>query len=150
LFLNIELEIANADAGLGAFDQARARLNEIRNYHAASENPLTRGRIHEAYVRVAARAEDWPAFREHLDAMRSWYSRTGAASLIARAERLRTLDPVPSNRPGAGTSLAPRALVKAVPAAENQNDEPSEKTVCTVTDVTHNDTNGHSQRVPKS
>jgi hypothetical protein len=137
LFLNIELELACAEAGLGAIPQAKARMQELNSYHAKSENPLTRGRIHEGFVRIYACAGDWPAFREHLDTMRSWYNRTGAASLIARVERLRGLDPVQSNRPGANDNAQPVAYVpdERDPDTIVSNDN-AEPTVCTVTDVT--------------
>jgi hypothetical protein len=146
LFLNLEIELAAADAGLGAVAEAQARMHELRNFHAASDNPLTRGRIHEAYVRLYARIGDWDAFREHLDAMRSWYTRTGTASLIARVERLRVLDPVQSNRPGAASreTRAPGSARRA------ENDNESEGvTVCTVTDITNSDPN-RSVVPPKS
>jgi hypothetical protein len=138
LFLNIELELAAADAGLGAIAKAQVRMHEINNYHANSDNPLTRGRIHEAYVRVCARAEDWPGFREHLDAMRGWYNRSGTASLIARVERLRALDPVQSNRPGVGTTETRPLSAPHDPDASADNDNAA-VTVFTVTEVTNSD-----------
>jgi hypothetical protein len=152
LFLNIELELAGAEAGLGQLAEAQARLHEIRSFHAASDNPLTRGRIHEAFARVAVHAQDWPTFREHLDAMRSWYTRTSSAALVARVDRLRLLDPIQSNRPAPATtedgtlSQADRQQ----PTAQNENAErhqDGERTVCTVTDVTHNADRPDSQRV---
>lgn len=142
LYLNIELELAAAEAGLGAVAPARARLDDILHYHAHSDNPLTRGRIHEAYVRLAARSGDWPTFREHLEAMRNWYAQTSSASLIARVERLRVLDPVQSNRPNPGT--APEAVSPVRPAndaspAANSGaaNAEAEVTICTVTEVSH-------------
>jgi hypothetical protein len=98
LFLQIELERACAEAGLGATAEARAHMQDLMRYHARSDNPLTRGRIHEAMVRISARARDWAAYREHFDAMRIWYSRTSAPALIARVERLRALDPAQLDR----------------------------------------------------
>jgi hypothetical protein len=134
LFLNIELELASADAALGAMPEALARLQELHRYHGESDNPLTRGRIHEAFVRMYARAGDWPAFREHLDAMHSWYNRTGTTSLIARVERLRALDPVQSNRPGAGELTTQRATPEVEPKTELEN-ESHARTVFTVSET---------------
>jgi hypothetical protein len=142
LFLNIEIELAAADAGLGRSAEAHARMEEIRSFHGESDNPLTRGRIHEAFARLSARSGDWPAYREHLDAMRSWYGRTGTATLIARVERLRALDPVQSNRPDAsGTKPANDQLDEVDPdtQAAQLTNENAAATVCTVTDITNTD-----------
>jgi hypothetical protein len=140
LFLNIELELACAEAGLGAITEAQVRMQELNSYHADSDNPLTRGRIHEAFVRIYARAGDWPAFREHLDIMRGWYNRTGTASLIARFERLRALDPVQSNRPGANDNARAPVAANDEPDPDTQfSNDDAQPTVCTVTDVTHAD-----------
>jgi hypothetical protein len=138
LFLDVELELAGAEAALGDVAKGQARMLEISNYHAASDNPLTRGRIHEAYVRISARAGDWTTFREHLDAMRGWYNRTGTAALIARVERLRALDPIQSNRPGARANAATITASERSPQNPADNDNAA-VTICTVTEVTNSD-----------
>ena len=89
-------------------------------------------------VRISALAGDWPTFREHLDAMRSWYNRTGTATLIARVERLRALDPVQSNRPHNNTNETRPLTLGRDPRASAQN-ENGALTICTVTDVTNTD-----------
>jgi hypothetical protein len=99
LFLGPELELAVADAGLGNVGAARTRLDELLRLHDKSDNPLTRGRIHEACARVAASTRDWPGFRHHLEETRNWFRRTGTPALIGQAERLRTLDPTRSEPP---------------------------------------------------
>jgi hypothetical protein len=123
LFLQIELERACAEAGLGATVEARAHMQDLLRYHAHSENPLTRGRIHEAMVRISARANDWAAYREHFDAMRTWYGRTSAPALIARVERLGALAPVQSNLPSANDNAQPpeSALHEADPDTQDAN-----------------------------
>jgi hypothetical protein len=137
LFLNIEIELACADAGLGAGAQAQARMQALSTYHAESDNPLTHGRIHEAYVRIHARAGEWPAFREHLDAMRSWYNRTGTAALIARVERLRALDPIQSNRPAVANNNAQSSAAQDEADPDTQlSEDNGPPTVCTLTDIT--------------
>jgi hypothetical protein len=151
LFLNLELELAAADAALGEVALGRARLDDLLRCHAGSDNPLTRGRIHETYVRLAARSEDWPLFREHLEAMRSWYTRTGTATLLARVERLRVLDPVQSDRPEPRATEHPQGTTRdhkdSLPANMNAG---AEVTVCTVTEVTHNDSIPHRGQQTKS
>jgi hypothetical protein len=93
LFLNLELELAVAEAGVGEFDAARLRLDGLLNYHARSDNPLTRGRLHEAYTRVAALGTDWKSYRHHLEQTRSWFRRTGTPALIGRLAALEALEP---------------------------------------------------------
>jgi hypothetical protein len=92
LFLNVELESIVADAGLGDVAVARNRLDDLLRLHHESQNPLTHGRLHETYARVAALVCDWPTFRHHCEETRIWYGATGSASLVSRAERLRVLD----------------------------------------------------------
>jgi hypothetical protein len=101
LFLNLELELAIAEAGLGEFDGARSRLDGLLNYHAKSDNPLTRGRLHEAYTRVSALGTDWKNYRHHLEQTRSWFRRTGTPALIGRLAALEALEPRISGPPRA-------------------------------------------------
>jgi hypothetical protein len=101
LFLNLELELAVAEAGLGEHDAARGRLDELLAYHAASDNPLTRGRLHEAYTRVSALTQNWKSYRHHLEQTRSWYRGTGTPALISRVTALEALEPRVSDRPRA-------------------------------------------------
>lgn len=91
LFLACEIELAIAEAGTGDADAGLRRLDELLAYHAASDNPLTRGRLHEGHARLSALAEDWASYRHHLEETRSWYRATGTPALIARAEALAAL-----------------------------------------------------------
>jgi hypothetical protein len=99
LFLGIEIELALADAGLGDIASARRRMDELLVTHSKSSNPLTRGRIHAGYARVAARAEDWTTFQHHFEQTSAWYRGTGTRALIAQLTRLRALDPKHSEPP---------------------------------------------------
>ncbi|HEX2675380.1 MAG TPA: AAA family ATPase [Polyangiales bacterium] len=101
LYLGVEIERAVAEAGLGDSAGAKRRLDELLEFHKHSDNPLTRGRLHEAYARVAAHAEDWPNFRHHLAETRSWFRGTGTPVLLARVDRLQALDPHRSVPPAA-------------------------------------------------
>ena len=118
MFLSVELELSVADAGLGHTDLARARLDDLLVLHGRSDNPLTRGRIHEAYARASALAGDWESFRHHLEETRNWFKRTGTSALISQAERLRTLDLTRSEPPPMGAArLSPATRQTRKPAA---------------------------------
>lgn len=99
LFLNVEIELALANAALGNHTEARRQMDDLLAFHHASDNPLTRGRLHVAFAQVAARAGDWTTFRHHAEEARGWFQSTGASVLIARVDRLRALDPARSNPP---------------------------------------------------
>jgi len=100
LFLTCELEHAVADAGLGEFTSAAQQLDALLEAHAGSDNPLTRGRIHEAYCQVAAMAERWTLYRHHLAATRSFYRATDSTALAGRVETLASLEHSQSLAPG--------------------------------------------------
>jgi hypothetical protein len=148
LFLGVELELAVADAGLGRVDVARARLDELNTLHAQSDNPLTHGRIHEAYARTAAVSGDWPDFRHHSDQARVWFQRSGTPALVALGEQLRALEPAPSVQlPAAATAkhgAATKAGRRRAPpqpsqALSRQADEPSEIDEDALTDLKSRD-----------
>jgi hypothetical protein len=110
LYLNVEIEHAIARAGLGDPPKAMAELERLMARHHASTNPLTRGRLHEAYARVAALAEDWQTFRHHTAEARNWFRSTRTPALIARAEALTLLGPTsPSSSPGGPTATTATA-----------------------------------------
>jgi hypothetical protein len=99
LFLDLELELAVAEAGLGEHQASRQRLEALLLRHADSDNPLTHGRLHEAYARSAALAPDWAAFRHQLAEARRWYRSTGTPALLARVDALARLEPWRSPAP---------------------------------------------------
>jgi hypothetical protein len=88
MFLAAELELAVARAATGDALGAHAQLHELLKFHVGSDNPLTRGRIHEACARVALLLDDRAAFKHHLAETRAWFRATGSPVLIARAESL--------------------------------------------------------------
>jgi serine/threonine protein kinase len=88
LFLAAEVELAVALAGTGKVDEAHAQLDELLKLHATSDNPLTRGRIHEAVARVALITGERDVFTHHLVETRSWFRNTGTPALVARSEAL--------------------------------------------------------------
>lgn len=88
LFLAAEVEHAVALAGVGRKAEAHALLDDLLHLHRKSDNPLTRGRIHEAVARVALIDGERDVFTHHLAETRSWFRATGTPSLIARSEAL--------------------------------------------------------------
>lgn len=88
LFLAAEVERPVALAGVGRLDEANQALDRLFNLYGESQNPLTRGRLSEAGVRVALLAGDGDSFAHHLAETRSWFHATGTPALIARAEAL--------------------------------------------------------------
>ncbi len=117
MFLNLELERAVADAHLGDRAGAKRQLDALSELHKHSDNPLTRGRLHEAYARVAASQGAWDDFRHQLAQVRAWYAPTGSASLIARVEAMRALDPAEHKRSGRGAATTIRETAESLGVA---------------------------------
>lgn len=109
LFLGAELELAVAEAGEGDATAACDRLDALLARHAQGNNPLTRGRIHDAYCRVAAIAGHWQLFHHHLAATKAYYRATESTTLAARAELLASLVRPSQNPPGPDSIRAPDA-----------------------------------------
>ncbi|MFT3924498.1 MAG: protein kinase [Myxococcales bacterium] len=86
--LNLPVELALAEAGLGRVEPAARQLEALLERYAPNENPLTLGALHEARAQVALLAGEREAYREHARAMRAWYVPTAQPSLIQRCERL--------------------------------------------------------------
>ena len=93
LFLNIEIELVASELHCGDLEAAIKRVEDLLAYHQNSDNPLTRGRLHEIAARVSAAAQDWPSYRHHLEETRTWYRSTSTAALVARLAALEALDP---------------------------------------------------------
>lgn len=91
MFLGVELELAVAEAGLGEMRAAAARLDGLLQRHEGSDNPLTRGRIHDAYCRAAALGGQWDLYQHHLANCRAYYRTTTSPGLAARVELLASL-----------------------------------------------------------
>jgi tetratricopeptide (TPR) repeat protein len=146
LFLNLEVELAVAEAGIGDFDAARRRLDDLLVYHGSSDNPLTRGRLHEAYARAAASAKEWNTYRHHLAETRSWYRGTGTPALIARVAMIEALEPRTSapprksDAPHHTTLSATRTRSMDARSSERRRDHSTEETMdaatVVLTDVT--------------
>lgn len=67
--LQIQLELAEAEAGLGDFAAAHTQLDALFQRVERFENPLTLAALHEVRCRVALRAGDFSRAREALAAL---------------------------------------------------------------------------------
>jgi hypothetical protein len=88
LNLNVEIQLALAEAGLGRRAEAAQRLDELLVKHAPNRGPISLGSLHHARARVAQLADDRPAFEYHLHGMERWFRSTKNPALIAQCERL--------------------------------------------------------------
>ena len=104
LFIGVEIELAIAEAGLGEFGNAIARIDAILARWSDIDQPLLQGLLHEARARIAWSAGNTLEFRRSLQQVERWFRPTEAPILIGRCERLAELD-----SGGTGTRRAFRA-----------------------------------------
>ncbi|MFI5306962.1 MAG: protein kinase, partial [Polyangiales bacterium] len=88
MFLNIGVQSALAEAGLGRVEAAARSLDALIEEHAPNNGPVTMGLLHWARARVALQARDRPALERHLAAVERWYRPTKVPTLLGRIERL--------------------------------------------------------------
>jgi hypothetical protein len=101
LFLQLDLHVARADAGLGDVPAALARIDKLIARFVDCDNPLLQGLLHEARAQVcwgAGRSEEYRASAQEVE---RWFRPTGTPALIAKCERLAAL-----GRPAARPSPA--------------------------------------------
>jgi tetratricopeptide (TPR) repeat protein len=87
--LNVQIELALAEANLGQLQVAKLQLDKLLARHAQGNNPLTLGALHQARARVALLERDFAAARGHLDSMETYYRTTGVQTLIEQLAPLR-------------------------------------------------------------
>lgn len=92
IFLQVDLQAAIADAGLGRTNEAVARLDRLAALHAGSDHPLALGLIHESRARIAFAAGRKDLYRESLREATRWLQPTGTPALVAMCDRLAHLD----------------------------------------------------------
>ena len=100
--LGVSIELARAEAGLGQYAAAEARLAALLEEHALGANPLTLGALHEALAEVASRRGDQAALVASVAEVERWFRPTRHPALIARCNRLQA-----SAFAGAGGEAAP-------------------------------------------
>lgn len=89
MYQKVYTSLAIADAALGDFDAATARLDALLEKHGPAEGPVTLGNLHAARMRVALMMNDLPGAERQLVAMERWFRPTGNPALIGQCERLR-------------------------------------------------------------
>jgi hypothetical protein len=92
LFLDLDIEMANALAGLGQSDAALERLDALIRRFEACDHPLVHGSLHEARARIAWNAGRVVEYRLSLAVAERWFRPTGTAALVASVERLARLE----------------------------------------------------------
>jgi tetratricopeptide (TPR) repeat protein len=100
LFLQVDLEMAHADAGLGEVDRALARLDALLARFHDSGHLLTLGLLHEARARIAFRADRMPDYERSLVEVERWFGTSETPALVAKCERLRELGRPPDTLRG--------------------------------------------------
>lgn len=93
LFLEVDLQAAQADAGLGHEQAAFERIDMLlaRFDRGDDSHPLTLVLLHEARARFAAQFDRLAEFERSADQAERWARRTGTPALIAKCERLAEL-----------------------------------------------------------
>ncbi len=99
LFLDLELQTALADLGLGQFELARERVETLLERHQASGHALCLGSLYEVGARIAHAAGDLERYREQLMRMWGHFMPTGYPPLIAKCERVAALESRATIRP---------------------------------------------------
>jgi tetratricopeptide (TPR) repeat protein len=85
------IELALAEANLGAFETANAELDRMIAQHAPQQGRLTMGALHDTRAEVCLLAGDFEGCRHHTAELERWVRPTGIPSLLERAARLRRL-----------------------------------------------------------
>lgn len=102
LFVPVDIQVAHADAGLGQTEAALSRLDNLLERFGRHQNPLLQGMLHEARAHICWHAKRMTDYQHSFDAMQFWYLSTGNAALIAKCERLASLDATLLRSPSRG------------------------------------------------
>ncbi|MDB4985492.1 MAG: hypothetical protein JWN04_670, partial [Myxococcaceae bacterium] len=87
--MNLQVELALAEAGLEHFDVATRQLDGLLAQHIPKGGPLTLGALHQARARVALRQRDFAFARAELTQMEAQFRATNIATLIKLIEPLK-------------------------------------------------------------
>ncbi|MDB4974247.1 MAG: Serine/threonine protein kinase [Myxococcaceae bacterium] len=115
LFLEIDIQAAIADAGLGHTDLALARIEGLIERFRDSNHPLALGLLYEARARIAYPLGRKRAYQHSLTQVEHHFRDTGTPALIAKFERLAELSR-PQDTSRERPVGAPRELLTPVPA----------------------------------
>jgi hypothetical protein len=132
LFLQLDIQMAIAEAGLGDVTGALARIDGLLDRFRGSNHPLVQGLLHEARARIAWMAGRIEEYSVSLAVVERWFRPTGTPALIAKWERLGELrSPVASR---SMLTLADSGTVANGPTTTETNSvstvhEPDDRTV---------------------
>lgn len=115
LFLQLDIQAAVADAGLGELDAAFARLDRLLALYLDSGHPLALGLLHEARAQLSYRAGRKRDYYFSMTQVDRYFRGTGTPALIAKSERLAELQ-----RPQDTERQRPVALVRERGASESR------------------------------
>jgi hypothetical protein len=106
--LQVEIQLALAEAGLGRAGVAAQRLDDLLLKHEPHQGPVTLGSLHRARAEVALLEGDRASLEKHHAKMERWFRSTGNPVLIAQCDRLGSVlrasnPPPPSHGPDAVT-----------------------------------------------
>jgi tetratricopeptide (TPR) repeat protein len=90
-FAPLELELATADAALGCFEEAFARVDALLARFRECDHPLVLGSLHATKAQIAHAAGHVEVYERHLTQAERWFLSTAHPSLVAQCARLREL-----------------------------------------------------------
>jgi hypothetical protein len=105
IFLDVDLEMAIAQSGLGETAPALARIDGLLERFRQSNHPLVQGCLHEARARIALSAGRVDEYKHSLALADHWFRGTGTPALIARCERLAALHGEPATPAASGPTI---------------------------------------------
>jgi serine/threonine-protein kinase len=109
LFLDLDLEMATAEAGLGDVDAALERIDGLLDRFRECDHPLVQGCLHDTRARIAWRAGRVAEYVHGLAMVERWFRPTETPALLAKCERLAGLRDTRTFR----TSLQPGSAKEA-------------------------------------
>jgi eukaryotic-like serine/threonine-protein kinase len=105
LFIDLDIEMALAQASLGEVDKGLARIDGLLERFRNCDHPLLQGSLHEARARIAWNAGQVAEYLHSLTIVERWYRGTGTPALIAKYERLASLRDARDRRPASNPGL---------------------------------------------
>jgi hypothetical protein len=121
LFLNVDLQMAIAQAGVGEVDAGLARIDGLLERFREHDHPLLKALLYEARGRVTWMAGKLDDYRHAVAMMEHWARPTGTPALIAKWERLAELEGGALTRrapPVSDASMSPDAKTDAKTGAD--------------------------------
>jgi hypothetical protein len=129
LFLDLDVEMAIAEAGLGEPEKGLARVDKLLERFRDCGHPIVIGSLHEARARISWKMGQVADYLHSLTLVERWYRGTGTPALIARCERLAALrdgrDPLVHSQPSLEEPLTEAETRSRVGANTEAADAPT-------------------------